>query len=256
MAGGSASSEMPAFVQLVGHPLRWRILAELSVSDRRVRELTALTGEPQSLVSYHLRLLREGGVVGARQSSADGRDSYYSVDLACCADLLWAAGGALHPALRRGRSMGEMSRPTVRSRRPRRVLFLCTGNSARSQMAEALLEDQSLIPVEVFSAGSRPKPLHPNAVRVMRTRGLDISTCRSKSFDEFATRRFDHVVTLCDRVRAVCPEFPGAPPRAHWSMPDPSAGGTTNQQTYPAFEAAAEEIERRVEFFRELIAEP
>ncbi|MGZ4735522.1 MAG: arsenate reductase/protein-tyrosine-phosphatase family protein [Acidimicrobiia bacterium] len=255
MVDVQASSTMPVFVELAGHPVRWRILAELSVSDRRVRELTAAMGEPQSLVSYHLGRLRTGGLVDVRRSSADGRDSYYSVDLAHCADLLAAVGVALHPGLRLGRLEGERVRPSGSARRVPRVLFLCTGNSARSQMAEAFMAHGSRFPIQAFSAGSRPKPLHPNAVRVMRKRGVDISGCRAKSVDEFAKRRFDHVVTLCDRVREVCPEFPGSPRLTHWSMPDPSATGTTDRQTYPAFEVAADEIERRVRFLQELIDE-
>jgi protein-tyrosine-phosphatase/DNA-binding transcriptional ArsR family regulator len=255
MAKVQASSTMPVFMELAGHPLRWRILAELALSDRRVRELTAVMGEPQSLVSYHLGRLRTGGLVDVRRSSADGRDCYYSVDLDRCADLIAAAGGALHPGLRLGRVEGGSGESSGPSRRGSRVLFLCTGNSARSQMAEAFMSDGGGLPIQAFSAGSRPKPLHPNAVRVMHTRGIDISACRSKSVDGFVRRRFDHVVTLCDRVREVCPEFPGAPRLIHWSMPDPSAMGATDAQTYPAFEAAAEQIQRRVHSLRELISE-
>src|SRR5215475_1334368 len=86
-------------MRLVTHPVRWRLLGELVQSDRAVRELTQLVGEPQSLVSYHLRQLRTGGLVFSRRSSADGRDSYYAVDLPACRDQLQAAGAALHPGL-------------------------------------------------------------------------------------------------------------------------------------------------------------
>src|SRR5579864_8868339 len=90
----------PAFLQLVGHPLRWRLLRELAHSDRVVHELTELVGEPQNLVSYHLGKLRDGRLVAARRSAADRRDSYYGLDLARVGALLSAAGGALHPGLR------------------------------------------------------------------------------------------------------------------------------------------------------------
>jgi len=83
----------PGFLRLAGHPLRWRLLSELARSDRQVRELKALLGQPQNLVSYHLARLRAGGLVTTRRSSADGRDAYYSIDLACCGDLLTAAVG-------------------------------------------------------------------------------------------------------------------------------------------------------------------
>ncbi|WP_246005264.1 ArsR/SmtB family transcription factor [[Actinomadura] parvosata] len=94
-----ASSPTPAFLRLAAHPLRWRLLSELAASDYRVRELVDLVGEPQNLVSYHLRLLRDGGLVSARRSTHDARDSYYHLDLARCADALAATANALHPAL-------------------------------------------------------------------------------------------------------------------------------------------------------------
>ncbi|MDQ1379447.1 MAG: ArsR family transcriptional regulator, arsenate/arsenite/antimonite-responsive transcriptional, partial [Actinomycetota bacterium] len=102
MRSASEASVPPVFVQLAAHPLRWRILGELAGGDRRVRELTGVIAEPQSLVSYHLGRLRAGGLVTARRSSADGRDSYYSVDLARCSDLMVSAAAALHPGLRLG----------------------------------------------------------------------------------------------------------------------------------------------------------
>jgi ArsR family transcriptional regulator, arsenate/arsenite/antimonite-responsive transcriptional repressor / arsenate reductase (thioredoxin) len=206
--------------------------------------LVTLVDEPQNLVSYHLRLLREAGLVTARRSSADGRDSYYSIDLAACAAAFESAGTALHPALARPDGTPKQVTST---RRPR-VLFLCTGNSARSQVAEALLERMSDGAVDAESAGSRPKPLHPNAVRVMRTRGIDISANRTKHLDEFAGQRFDTVITLCDRVREVCPPFPSGVEHAHWSLPDPSLGGPTVRASYPAFERTAAELETRLAF--------
>src|SRR2546430_11849201 len=119
----------PGSLQLAGHPVRWRLLRELARSDRQVRELTSLTGQPQPLVSYHLGRLRAAQLVSARRSSADGRDAYYTVDLARCGELLAAAGGALHPALGPGQPQAAAPRA------PARVLFLCTGNGARSQLA-------------------------------------------------------------------------------------------------------------------------
>ena len=88
----------PGFLRLAGHPLRWRLLTELARTDRQVRELTGLLGQPQSLVSYHLGQLRAAGLVTMRRSSADRRDAYYSIDLARCGDSLAAAGAALSSA--------------------------------------------------------------------------------------------------------------------------------------------------------------
>jgi ArsR family transcriptional regulator, arsenate/arsenite/antimonite-responsive transcriptional repressor / arsenate reductase (thioredoxin) len=197
--------------------LRWRLLGELVRSDRAVWELMRLVGEPQSLVSYHLRLLRDGGLVSARRSSADRRDSYYAIDLTACREALQAVGSALHPALRL--APAPAARPPIgRWRRRTRVLFLCTGNSARSQMAEALLARMSAGAIDSASAGSHPKPLHANAVGVLQKRGIDISANRTKHLDEFVSQRFDTVITLCDRVREVCPEFPSHPELVHWSV--------------------------------------
>lgn len=232
------------FLQLVADPLRWQLLDELGRSDRRVGELCDLVGKPQSLVSYHLRQLRTGGLVSARQSAADGRDTYYQGNIGRCAELLSETGAALHPAVRLANVDGS---PRPASRRPKqRVLFLCTGNSSRSQMAEALLQDRTDHAVIARSAGSHPKPLHPNAVRVMAERGIDISKQRSKHLDRFADERFDLVITLCDKVREVCPTFPGQPATAHWSMADPSAEGTDAQSSYDAFVRTADEIETRI----------
>lgn len=239
----------PLFLQLAGHPIRWRLLGELTRSDRAVRELTALLGEPQSLVSYHLAHLRKGELVTMRRSSADGRDSYYAIDFARCRELLHNAGAALHPGLRLAASTPPEPATPRRSTRRRRVLFLCTGNGTRSQIAEALLDSLSDGTVEVVSAGSHPKPVHPNAVRVMHERGIDISARRSKHLNVFIRRRFNFVITLCDRVREVCPEFPGPLEAIHWSIPDPSLEGETDRATHQAFERTARELETRIQFF-------
>ncbi len=240
----------PAFVRLLAHPVRWRLLQELTLSDRAVRELTELVGEPQNLVSYHLRLLRDGGLVSSRRSSADGRDSYYAIDLTRCRDELQTAGGSLHPAL----WLVPAAHGAPATRRPRpHVLFLCTGNSARSQIAAALLEELSDGTIDAVSAGSHPKPLHPNAVRVMRARGIDISANRTKHLDEYRAQRFDLVITLCDKVREVCPEFPSGPRLVHWSIADPTLAGSTNRASYPAFRRTADELETRISF---LLSDP
>src|SRR5580692_12167817 len=238
----------PGFLALAGHPVRWRLLAELARSDRQVRELTALAGQPQNLVSYHLGKLRAGGLVVMRRSSADGRDAYYSIDLPRCRELLAGAGTALHPGLRLvppppGPVGGRAS-----------VLFLCTGNSARSQIAQAICEQLAGGAVTAASAGSHPKPLHPNAVRVMRERGIGISSRGSRHFSALAGQQFDYVVSLCDRVREACPDFPGPPQLVHWSIPDPAAGGGTDAETYPAFRALAADLETRIGFLLSRIA--
>jgi ArsR family transcriptional regulator, arsenate/arsenite/antimonite-responsive transcriptional repressor / arsenate reductase (thioredoxin) len=240
----------PGFLQLVAHPLRWRLLRELIHSDRAVWELTERLDAPQNLVSYHLRQLRDGGLVRSRRSAADGRDTYYAIDLASCERQLRATGAALHPAFV---TTAISLTPDKADPDRRQVLFLCTGNSARSQMAEALVERMSGGAVEAASAGSHLKPLHPNAIRAMRKRGIDISGNRTKHLDEFVSHRFDVVITLCDRVREICPEFASHPALVHWSMPDPAGAGPTNRASYPAFERTAAELETRIRYLLPLL---
>ena len=232
------------FLHLAGHPLRWQLLSELAHGDRTVQELTGLVGEAQNLVSYHLGKLREAGLVSTRRSSADGRDAYYSADLTRIGELLEATAGALHPGLRPPEPSAERGQP-----RPVTVLFLCTGNSARSQMAEALLRARSGGAVKTFSAGSHPKPLHANAVRVMREEhDIDLAGHESKHLDGFTDQHFDWVISLCDKVREVCPEFPGDPEVVHWSIADPASGQTDDEASYPAFRHTAAELDTRIGF--------
>lgn len=233
--------EPSAFLQLAGHPLRWRLLRELGRSDRTVQELTRVVDEPQNLVSYHLGKLRDAGLVAARRSSADRRDAYYTADLGRIGSLLSATGGALHPGL-------HLTAAPPLPDEPVRVLFLCTGNSARSPMAQALASARSGGVVEALSAGSHPKPLHPNAVRVMRDEhGIDLSAHQPTPLDAVADQRFDWVVSLCDRVREVCPQLPAQPETVHWSIANP-ADDPDDHASYPRFQATAEELEARVGF--------
>jgi ArsR family transcriptional regulator, arsenate/arsenite/antimonite-responsive transcriptional repressor / arsenate reductase (thioredoxin) len=234
-------SPPPPFVRLAGHPLRWRLLGELARSDRRVRELVSLAGQPQNLVSYHLGRLRAGRLVAARRSTFDARDAYYHLDLANCAEALAGTGRALHPGL----ALAPVPAPAPAGRC--RVLFVCTGNSARSPAAEALLRHRAGR-VEVASAGSHPKPLHPHTVRVLRAYGIDLAGRPPQHLSTYAGQRFDYVITLCDRVREACPDFPGPAGQAHWSIPDPAASAGTGQDTYPAFERMAAELDTRIGF--------
>jgi ArsR family transcriptional regulator, arsenate/arsenite/antimonite-responsive transcriptional repressor / arsenate reductase (thioredoxin) len=233
------------FLRLTGEPVRWQLLRELARSDRQVHELIGLLGRPQSLVSYHLGRLRSAGLISARRSSADGRDAYYAVNLTRYGELLAEAARSVHPGLQlvAGPRGGPAGPPGAAAGR---LLFLCTGNSARSQIAEALAADRSGGLVRARSAGSRPKPLHANAIRVMRDYGIDLGSRRPKHLSLFAGDQFDYVITLCDRVREVCPEFPGGPARIHWSIPDPAASGDDDAATLPAFRQTAAEVETRV----------
>jgi protein-tyrosine-phosphatase/DNA-binding transcriptional ArsR family regulator len=227
----------PEFIRLAAHPLRWRLLTELAVGDHRVRDLVAVLGEPQNLVSYHLRLLRDGGLVTARRSTFDGRDSYYRLEPDRCGDGLVQTGTALHPALRL-----QVAPPAPPARRRFAVLFVCTGNTARSPMAEALLRHHSGGRVDVTSAGTRPGPgRHPDAARVLSAQfGIGLADRPPQHVDAVADRRFTHVITLCDKAREACPDFRDTPRRAHWSTPEPS--------DEPAFQWTAADLDTRVRY--------
>jgi protein-tyrosine-phosphatase/DNA-binding transcriptional ArsR family regulator len=232
-------------LDLAGHPVRWRLLSELAQSDRRVDELTELVGQSQPLVSYHLRRLGAAGMVSSRRSAKDRRAVYYRARLECCGAALAAVGPALHPGLHRQAS----PRPDLaaqRRRSPVRVLFACTGNSARSQIAEALLRRSAGAAVHVVSGGSHPRPVHPHAITVMAERGIDISRWRSKPLTEFTGERLDYVITLCDKVRERCPEFAGAGVRIHWSIADPSSGPYGGRVSAARFRDLATELDERI----------
>jgi protein-tyrosine-phosphatase len=235
------------FLRLVGDPLRWRLLTELARSDRHVQELTGLLDRPQNLVSYHLGKLRSAGLVSARRSSADARGTYYTVDLGRFGELLAQTGRTVHPGLRLA-PVPPLVPAAPTDKAVARLLFLCTGNSARSQIAEALAVARSGGQVEAHSAGSRPKPLHPNAVRVIRERGIEVGSRQPKHLSIFAADQFDYVITLCDKVREVCPEFPRHPGYIHWSIPDPAASGGNDDATLPAFRDTAAEVDRRMTY--------
>lgn len=119
--------------------------------------------------------------------------------------------------------------------RPIRVLFVCTGNSARSIMAEALLRRHGGDRFEVFSAGTEPRGVNPLTLQVLAEAGIDASWARSKSVDEFLGQSFDHVVTVCDQARQVCPVFPGVHESLHWGYEDPAAATGTDEERLAVF---------------------
>jgi protein-tyrosine-phosphatase/DNA-binding transcriptional ArsR family regulator len=236
---------VPTFIQLAAHPLRWQLITELADSDYRVRELAARTGQPQNLISYHLRMLRDNDLITNTRSSHDRRDSYYHLDLQHCAQLLAAAGPALHPGLQTQPTRTAPVPPLGTS-----VLFVCTGNSARSAIAEALLRHHTGGQLHVTSAGTRPRNrMHPNTARVLhRDYGIDIAGQQPRHLDNIDTADFTFVITLCDKAREACPDFVDHPSHLHWSIPDPA---TANG--YPAFERTATEINTRIHYLRAVL---
>ena len=241
----------PSFLKLLAHELRWRLVEALARSDRRVQELVALVGEPHNLVSYHLRRLRDQALVAERRSAADGRDVYYSLDLDRLKGMYFAAGESLHPGI--SDQPHEMGDTEAGLSRRARVLFLCTHNSARSQMAEGILRHLGGSRVEVHSAGTVATRVHPLAVAAMAEKGIDIGGQRSKHLDELSGQDFEFVVTVCDNARESCPVFPGAPEMIHWSIPDPSAVEGDETTRLRAFRIASDELMTRIRYLLVLI---
>jgi arsenate reductase (thioredoxin) len=131
----------------------------------------------------------------------------------------------------------------------KRILFLCTGNSARSQMAERLLRLEAGERFEVFSAGTRPSLVRPEAIAVMNEIGIDISGHHSKSIDEFVSQDLDTVITVCDKAKESCPVFPGRTQRLHWPFEDPASVQGTEDQRKDAFRKVRDRIHGRIMVF-------
>ena len=247
MRAAQAKTRPLEFLKLLAHDIRWRILLALSRSDHRVEELVKQIKQPHNLISYHLKRLRLQQLVTERRSSADARDIYYSLNLDRFRQMYSAAGQALHPAVGEPVSMPQPQTKAL-SQSPPRVLFLCTQNSARSQMAEGLLRELGHNKVEVFSAGTEPTGVHPLAIKAMSGRGIDLRTHRSKHLEEYLGQDFDYVITVCDRVCEVCPIFPGEPEHIHWSFPDPVAIEGDVQAQKRAFEDTARDLTTRIQY--------
>jgi len=136
-----------------------------------------------------------------------------------------------------------------------RVLILCTGNSARSQMAEGLLRHDGGDEFAVESAGLEPSFVRPEAIKAMRESGIDISGQHSKSLDKFIGQPFEYVITVCDNANQNCPIFPGAKHRLHWSVEDPASVGGTEETRLEAFRAARDDLRARLNKFIEATKE-
>jgi protein-tyrosine-phosphatase/DNA-binding transcriptional ArsR family regulator len=238
-----AAESSPQVLGMLAHDLRWAIVGLLAESDLRTGELVARTGQPPSLVSYHLGRLRDAGLVSARRSSADGRDSYHVLDLDALGRAVATMAAQIHPGLLAG---SEAPRPTGAGT----VLFICTGNSARSPMAAGWLNHLGTGRVTARSAGVAPASLHPLAVAAMAEHGVDISGHRPAHVEAFDTSGFTRVITLCDRAREACGELPASPAAVHWSIPNPA-------QAHPpdldAFRATARELRTRIRYLLPLL---
>jgi protein-tyrosine-phosphatase/DNA-binding transcriptional ArsR family regulator len=235
------------FFRTLADETRLAIVRMLALSDRKAGELGHSLQLPSNAVSYHLKQLRSLGLLHDRHSSADGRDVYYQLDLDRLAHLYTEAGDALHPGLAASLPVPDEGGETkaATSLAPLRVLFLCTHNSARSQLAEALMRQMGGEYVEVYSAGSMPTEVHPDTIVVLHELGIDPSALYAKSLEQFVAERFDYVITVCDRVRDICPAFIGDPNQIHWSFADPVVVEDPEQRL-KAFRQVATELRTRI----------
>ncbi len=233
----------PEFIKLLANDLRWGLLKALIVSDLKVNELVAQLQQPMNLISYHLKKMRAEALVTTRRSEADGRDIYYRLDLNRLRQMYLAAGMELHPAIGANLRAVDFSRL-----QHQRILFVCTHNSARSQMAEGLLRHLSQGYLDVISAGSQPTEVHPDAIRAMNAMGIDIRQQQSRPLSDVEGQSFDYVITVCDKAREICPTFPGSAIPIHWSFPDPVAIQDDAERAN-VFEQTAHQLKSRIEYF-------
>jgi protein-tyrosine-phosphatase len=235
-----ADATLPKFVELLSHQVRWAMVQHLLLSDLRVFELVERIGAPMNLLSYHLKKLRDGGMVQAHRSDADGRDVYYTLDATTIRRMYAETGAALAPVV-----CPQSPGPSVgRASLSGRVLFLCTHNSARSQMAEALLRHAAPT-LDVFSAGSDPASrIQPGALQALDRFQIDTERLYPKPVSSFVGEAFDYVITVCDRARESCPHFEGGM-QMHWSLSDPARLVSHEQRA--AYSMLALHLNERIE---------
>jgi len=223
-------------LKLLADDTRWQLLGALRQSDRQVGELVRHLDLPQNLVSYHLGLLRQAGFVYIHRSEADARALYYALDL----KLLQAAYQQI------GADLYLLPTETVSIPQPT-VVFLCTANSARSQIAEGWLRQLSNGRVPTRSAGTHPKVLHPIVPQVMAEVGIDIGYQQAKGLDALTDVTPDVVITVCDRAREECAPTFGRMTHIHWSIADPVQVEGEYGAQLEAFRAVREQLRLRVE---------
>jgi ArsR family transcriptional regulator, arsenate/arsenite/antimonite-responsive transcriptional repressor / arsenate reductase (thioredoxin) len=234
--------QAPEFLKLIAHDIRWRLIKALVFSDFQVNELVELLGEKMNLVSYHLKKLRDEELVITRRSEADARDIYYSLNLEQLQARYFEAGSSLHPALGQQEKAKTANIPTLN------ILFVCSHNAARSQMAEGLLRYYASESIKVYSAGTRATSVHPDAIKTLAARGIDISRQQSKDLSQFSNKSFDYLITVCDNARETCPSFQAVGQELHWGFADPLQIANTAERV-KAFEAIASQLDARIQHF-------
>jgi ArsR family transcriptional regulator, arsenate/arsenite/antimonite-responsive transcriptional repressor / arsenate reductase (thioredoxin) len=210
---------LPPFIKLLADQTRWRIVQELRTTDRQVGELAAAIGIPQNALSYHLRLLRQAGILTLHRSDADARIQYYGLNRTIIRSLYTELADHL-----------LLGTPQTSHTTHPPVIFLCTKNSARSQMAEGWLRHLSNGTLRVRSAGTHPSPIHPLAIEAMHEVGIDIGHQSAKGIEALAELPGAIVITVCDVAREAFPDNLQQAQHYHWSIPDPVQSPADIQQ--------------------------
>ncbi len=243
-----------AIAQALSDPHRLRILKCLDGSALCLGHFAQILGLTQSTISKHLHVLLEAGLLTSWQ---EGRWRYYrwagEEAGKCVQDILrWVSQSladvpvVVDDAARRAIALEKVAAPSPSVAKPR-VLFLCTGNSCRSQMAEALLRKHAGDQFEIYSAGLSPKPIAAETFIVMREIGVDIDGQRPKSVMEFLGREhFGYLITVCANAEAQCPIFPGASFRLYWPFEDPAEAKGTLEERLTKFREVRDQIEQRI----------
>lgn len=245
--------QAPEIFKILSDDLRWAIIQQLRLSDMKVSELAQALQEADNKISYHLGKLREANLVRERRSSADSRDVYYSLQLNELSAQFKEAGLLLHPLIFEAEAIAQADKPPmIRLQKPVRILFLCTHNSARSQMAEGLARHMGGGLIEAYSAGTEATFIKPEAIEVMKRRGIDITQQKSEVLTQYLDQEFDYVITVCDSARESCPIFAGGKHHLHWSFEDPS--DAPPDQRLMAFEQTARQLATRIGYLITIIA--
>ncbi|GAB4115203.1 MAG: metalloregulator ArsR/SmtB family transcription factor [Roseiflexaceae bacterium] len=238
----TAAPATAELLKLISDDLRWRLILAMRAGDLQVGELATQIGSPQSLISYHLGVLRQAGLVQVHRSDADARTTYYGLNLAAFVSLytqigqVWQIPPELLPVVH------DLALPTP----PPQVIFLCTANSARSQIAEAWLRQLSAGRVVARSAGTKPRTLHPHTVAVMAEVGIDIGYQSAKGYEALREMKPDMVVSVCDIAREECAYWGSEVRHIHWSIPDPVAVPGDLATQLAAFRRVRDQLRSRV----------
>ena len=240
----ATSPEIVAFFKVLADETRLTIMRLLAQTDLRSGEVGDRLGLPHNAVSYHLKQLRQVGLLRDHRSSSDARDVYYSIELDRLSALYGAAGAAL-PIVAASAGPDPGSAPAALP--PLRVLFLCTHNSARSQLAEGILRHLGGDRVEAASAGSTPTQVHAFTHALLQEWGIDTSRTVARDVEAVRGQAYDYVITVCDRMRDHCPSFLGDPVLMHWSVPDPLDIQEAPRQ-WSAFCAVQQELVTRIRY--------